>query len=120
MTFATLRDALAALPVGAEAIADHLTTLGVRGSCNEPAICAIAEYLTATVDIADGLYVRVSNKTAALYLPGVVPAATRCWFTPVGDDSVHVDRPDIREFIANFDLGMYPALVGGSYAQVAA
>lgn len=96
-THTTITDALKALPVGADNIAAHLADLGVEAQCSNPHRCALAEYLTLTVEGADG--VRVGRMFASS------PNESH------GTSFMALGRPDITAFVDAFDSRRYPALI---------
>jgi hypothetical protein len=112
--YATLVDALNALPVGAEAIADHLAASGIKGHCRDGGQCAIAEYLTSMVEVPARHRVSVSEHSAKLAVSAspILAGIERVWFEDSGIlTEANLRRSDIGEFIRNFDRGQYPDLV---------
>jgi hypothetical protein len=111
--FATIADALQALPVGVENIAAHLAALGIKGTCGEPTQCALAEYLTANLDVPEHHVVRVNGGSARFASPHHPRALMqRTWFGPyAGPGEVALDRSDIRQFIDAFDGEKFPELI---------
>lgn len=100
-THATIKDALLALPVGADAIAEHLADLNVKAECCKPSRCAIAVYLAESMSASKGAYVSVGATCASLESDDEYDE-TR--FRDIG-------RADVEEFIERFDCGEYPGLV---------
>ena len=109
-TFDTLAEALDALPVGPERIADHLAAMGVKAECRNPGGCAIAEYLAVTTAVPADHELSVGTVTA--------------WLIHSDDALAPVERVELRgdvaEFVLNFDRGQYPDLVAGTPSAVAA
>lgn len=98
-THATIKDALLALPVGPDAIAEHLAALNVKGICGHVGRCAVAVYLAGSVSDLGGLSV---SRIDVLEM--------------VGDDDklttyAELGREDIGAFVVAFDDNFYPELV---------
>jgi hypothetical protein len=115
--FATIADALRALPEGPDAIAEHLAGLNVKARCADPGRCAIAQYLVETVVLPAG--VSVGPNDAGTFSDDDM-ISERIFYADIGrpeggrdgfdEDGVEQNYPtDISEFIAAFDAREYPA-----------
>lgn len=92
---ATITDALLALPVGADAIAEHLAGLDIKAVCGAPRMCALAVYLKEVT----GAEALVSRIDVYQFMGAGLIA-----FADLG-------RTDLGDFVERFDTKTYPQLI---------